>query len=148
VQKAFLGTKQVYGPSVSTGIALYVTPASGNFSNGSTVQFQIRVDSQATDINVVQADITYPTSRLTFQSIDRTGSPLTTAIQSEGGGGQVKLGVGILGGTTSGDQLVATITFTASGNGTATIAFANTSGVAAAGVNVLEETTGATYTIS
>lgn len=157
VEKAYLGTKLVYGtgedgednPPASQGV-LFITPATGTFAVNDTVQFQIRANSFTTEVNTVQANLSYPTNRLTFQSISRTGSPFTTAIQEQGGSGTVKLGVGILAGYTSGDQLVGTITFTANAAGTAAITFDGDSAIAtyAESANILDTTVGATYTIT
>lgn len=153
--KAYLGTTLVYGQgedgenSTSQG-TLYITPPNGNFTTGDTIQFQVRVNSGETDINTVQANLSYPTNRLTFQSINRTDSPFMTAMEETGGGGSVKLGVGILAGVTSGDQLIATLSFTASGAGTASVAFDGDSGIARYpdAADILDTTTGASYIIS
>lgn len=153
--KVYLGTKLVYGQgedgenSVAQG-TLYITPSSGSFTTGDTVQFQIRVDSGGTDINVVQANISYTTNILTFQSIDRSSSPFTTSMEETGGSGSVKLGVGILSGSVSGDQLVANLSFTASGTGTASITFDGDCGIASYpdAIDILDTTTGASYIVS
>lgn len=154
MDRAYLGTTLVYGTGndapVEEAPTLYIDPPTGTYTVGNTVQLTIRADSQTTEVNVVQANLTYPTNRLTLQSINRTGSPFTNAIQETGGGGQVNIGVGILGGSTSGDNLVATVTFTATGAGTATIDFANTSGIAdyATSTNICQAMVGATYELS
>ena len=148
--RAFLGTTLVYGVPVGTPVPnLYVTPASGTYHVGDTVQLQVRVDSQAVNVNAVQADFTY-TAGLSFQSISHTGSPFTTTIQNTGGGGEVKIGVGILAGSTSGDQIVATVTFTVTATGTSVIAFKNSSGIADAATSsdICQALNGASYVIS
>lgn len=156
VHKAYLGTTLVYGSgedgenSGEDAPHLYMTPATGTYATGAAVQVTIRADSKAIATNVVQANFTYPTNRLTFQSIDTSMSPYTTTIQSTGGSGEVKIGVGILAGDTTGDQIVGVVTFTATGAGSAALSFANDSGIADSvnSTNVCEAMMGATYTIT
>lgn len=101
-------------------------------------------------VNAVQANLTYPTDRLTFQSISTANSNFTSAIQSEGGSGSVQVGVGLLGGTLTGPQEVARVTFTATGAGAAAISFAAGSGIARASdaTDICEHQIGASYTIT
>ncbi len=149
VTKAYLGTTQVWGTD-GTGPNLYITPATGNYNTGDTVQIAIRVNSQSTEINAVQANLTYPTNRLTYQSMSFTGSPLTTQVQQTGGSGEVRIASTILASSVTGDQLVATVTFTATGAGSASVAFMASSKIAAYAdaTDVLSGTTGAAYVIS
>ena len=152
VTAAYLGTVQVWGLG-SVGNpepSLYLTPATGNYNTGDTVQVVVRVDSQLTEINAVQANFTYPTNRLTFQSMSFTGSPYTTQVQQTGGSGEVRIASAILANSTTGDQLVATVTFTATGAGSASLDFMPSSKIAAYAdaTDVLGDTTGATYVIS
>lgn len=129
---------------------LYVAPATGSYSVGATLQVQVRVDSQAEEVNVIQANLTYPSAQLELQSIDRTGSPFVTAMQEEGADGEVHLSVGILAGSASGDNLVATLTFAVTGTGTAQLAFAPGSGIASYpdAIDICQEMTGGTYEVS
>lgn len=152
VTAAYLGTTQVWGLG-SAGDpepTLYLTPATGNYNTGDTVQVVVRVDSQSTEINAVQANFTYPTNRLTYQSMSFTGSPYTTQVQQTGGSGEVRIASTILADSTTGDQLVATVTFTATGAGSANLDFMASSKIAAYAdaTDVLGETTGAAYVIS
>ncbi|MDB5162670.1 MAG: hypothetical protein JWO54_284 [Candidatus Saccharibacteria bacterium] len=141
---------QAAAQGARTSISLVLSPASRSYSNGATVTVTILVKTGSTEVNTVQANLTYPTNRLSFQSISTSGSPFTTVIESSGGSGSVRLGSGILGGSTSGTKTVAIVTFTASGVGSVAITFAAGSGVADANTSsdVLQSTTGATYTIT
>ncbi len=134
----------------ASGGLLYSSPSTGSYSNGATVTVQIRMNSGGTAVNAVQANLSYPATRLQFSSINTTGSPFTTTIQNSGGGGTVQLGVGILAGSTSGDQLVGTVTFTAISTGSATVAFTAGSGIARASdsTDICQNKVGATYTIT
>ena len=136
--------------TIVTKITLYLSPAGGTFKVGSTVTVVIRENSLTTAVNTVQANVSYPTATLQFSAVNNTGSPFTTTIQSTGGSGLVQLGVGILGGSTTGDQLVGTITFTALAAGPAALTFSSGSGIASASTStdVCQQENGATYTIT
>lgn len=151
VQKAYLGTKQVYGlDTPEPSASLSMTPATGSYANGATVQVTIRANSHATLVNGVTADFTYPTNRLTFQSIDASMSPFTVPLENSGADGEVKISRGILGDSTSGDQIVAVVTFTANAAGSTALAFTSDVMIAdtATSSNICEAATGATYTIT
>lgn len=132
------------------GAQLYLSPASGSVTNGNTVVVTIRENSYTDAVNTVQANLTYPTNRLSFQSIDTSASNFTTTVQSNGGSGTVQVGVGLLGNSLTGDQLVATMTFTAISAGSASIQFDTGSGIARASdsTDICQQKKGATYTIS
>ena len=132
------------------GAVLYLTPASGTFSNGSTVVVTVMANSYTEAVNAVQANFSYPTNRLTFQSIDTSHSNFTTTIQSDGGSGSVQIGVGLLGSSLNGAQEVARVTFSASGTGSASLSFTSGSGIARASdsTDICKKQTGSSYTIS
>lgn len=132
------------------GAELYITPASNSYSNGATVTITIRENSRSTQVNAVQANLTYPTARLQFQSINTSSSPFTTTLQSTGGSGNVQIGVGSLGSSVTGDAVVATVTFTAIATGSAQIQFAAGSGIAQTSdsTDICKKKTGSSYTIS
>lgn len=136
--------------SGSSDPRLYLSPASGSYSNGSTLVVIIMANSYTEAVNAVQANLTYPTSRMTFVSIDTSHSNFTTTIQSTGGSGSVQVGVGVLASSLTGAQEVARVTFTLTSTGSAAVAFAAGSGIARASdaTDVCKKTTGATYTIT
>jgi hypothetical protein len=129
---------------------LYLTPAKDSHATGTTFTVQVREDSGGAPVNSVQANLTYAQTLLQFVSADTTGSPFTTTAQNTGGSGSINLGVGLLGGSTTGDQLVGTITFKVLSAGTATVSFAADSGVASAtsNTNICQSETSATYTLT
>jgi hypothetical protein len=107
---------------------IYLTPAAVTMGPSNTFTVQVRENSGATAVNAVQANLSYPTSLLTFVSIDTTGTAFSVEAQNSGGAGAVNLGRGTTTPVT-GDQLIATITFTSTAtSGTASVAF--TSGTA------------------
>jgi hypothetical protein len=116
----------------TTGPKMYLTPASGTYADSGTIVFQIREDSQATAVNAVQADLTYPTGLLQYESTSLTGTPFTTTVQNAGGAGTVQIGTVLLAGSVTGDQLIGTITFTVLDPGMAEVAVAQTSLIASA----------------
>lgn len=132
------------------GGTLLITPASGSYAGGATVVVTIREQSGSTAVNAVQANFSYPTAQLTFQSIDTSMSPFTTTIESTGGSGNVRIGVGLLAGSVSGSQIVGTVTFTAGTSGAAALVFASDSGIAeaATSTNICKLKIGAAYTIT
>ncbi len=142
--------RRIQSASGPKGAALYITPASGSFSSGSTVTLTIMENSYSEGVNAIQANLTYPTNRLTFQSISTTNSNFTTTIQSNGGSGSVQIGVGLLGGSLTGAQEVARVTFTANSAGSAPISFAAGSGIAreSDATDICKRQTGATYVIT
>lgn len=89
------GGKSGGGSTVDTSsVRLYTNPSSGTTNVGSTVSFDVYVDSLNYNINGVQANLSYPTNLFEFVSIDTTGSALSLALQTEGGNGTVKIARG------------------------------------------------------
>lgn len=129
---------------------LYLSPVSGSYSNGSTLVVTIMANSYAEAVNAIQANLTYPTARMTFVSIDTSHSNFTTTIQSTGGSGSVQIGVGLLASSLTGAQEVARVTFTLASAGSAAVTFAAGSGIARASdaTDICKKQTGATYTIT
>ncbi len=136
-----------------SGGRLYLTPASGSLTNGNTLVITIREDSGSDAVNAVQANLTYPATRMQFQSIATAGSassPFTTVMQSSGGGGNVTIGVGLLGSSVTGNNIVATVTFTLISTGAAAVNFTVDSGIARSSdsVDICGSKVGANYTLS
>lgn len=136
--------------AVSTGAELYITPATGSYTNGSTFTITIRENSGSTPVNAVQANLSYPTARLQFQSISTATSGFSDVLQSTGGSGTVQIGMGELGGSVTGDAIVATVTFSVVGTGSAAVQFTAGSGIAQTSdsTDICKKRTGATYTLS
>jgi hypothetical protein len=135
-------------PAAIAGNRIYLNPASANPGVGQTVTVEVRENSGSTAINAVQANFTYPTSRLQFVSISADGSAFPVQAENSGTGGQVKIARGT---TTpvSGDQLLAKVTFKVTASGSAPLAFNTGTALASSTThgNVLGATTGATYTL-
>jgi hypothetical protein len=133
--------------SASGTATMSLSPASTALAPGASFNVDIHEDSGSDTVNAVQANLSY-SSNLTFVSI--TSSPaFSIDAQSSGGGGSVKIGRGTST-PVSGDQIIATVRFTASGSGTATINFASGSAVVRSQDNGAEALTynNGSYTIS
>lgn len=101
---------------------LYLSPATQSVNVGGTVTTTVRLTPGVT-VDGVEATITYDQTKLTFVSINGTGSPFDVELGPQtGGSGTVKLTRGNLGTGVSTDSLVATVAFTAvAGSGTSTL---------------------------
>lgn len=133
-----------------TGAELYITPSTGTYTNGSSFTITIRENSGSVQVNAVQANLTYPAARLQFQSISTATSGFSDTLQSTGGSGTVQIGMGELGGSVTGDAIVATVNFTVIGTGAGNIAFTTGSGIARTSdsTDICKKLTGANYTLS
>lgn len=151
---ALTGVLIVYR-SFAAGDSMTLLPASSSPSLGSSFTVTIHENSGTDAINAVESDLTYDTTKLQYVSADTTtntnfNSPNGSCIAPTGGSGSVKIACAKFGTGLTGDQAVATVTFTAIGTGATAVNFANTSQVIRASdtVNVLAVTTGGTYTIA
>lgn len=117
----FFGAVPVY----SAEGTLYLSPASKTVNVGSNFTIAIRVDSKGININAVQANLSYPTSKLDFVSIDTSTSAFNVPMQETGGGGLVKIARMVIPDSIKGDKLIANVTFKAKSSGTATVSFAS-----------------------
>jgi hypothetical protein len=144
------GASNSVTPSAAITGKLYLTPASGTYSAGSTITLVIHADSLTTPVNAVQADLTYPSALMQFVSIDTTGSSFPQTLQSTGGSGTVHLSVGSLSTDPTGDNVIATVTFNYLGSGTASIGVAGTSAIyrSSDSADILNSTAGASYTLT
>lgn len=131
-------------------IRLYLTPSQGTYNVGDSVVVTIREDSLTTAVNSVQADLIYPTAQLQYVSTSTTGSNFTTTVSNSGGGGTVQLSMGILGGSVTGDQFLAQVTFSVVGSGAAAVTFNAGDGIARTSdsTDVCQAKIGANYTVN
>ena len=137
---------------VPSGTAtLYLSPASGSVANGTQITVGVHMKT-STPVNSVQANLTYQTSNLTFDSISGDSSAFPLSAQSTGGNGTVTIVRATSGGgaPVTGDVLVANVVFTAkAGSGTASIDFGDGSAVltSADSKNILASPTGGAYSL-
>jgi outer membrane biosynthesis protein TonB len=134
----------------ATGPAsLSLSPASGTYTTGQAITVQVMVNTGGQPVNAVQADFTYPSSKLQFQSIDGAGSVMGIDASSTGGGGSVSIARGSTSPYT-GTGLLATVRFTALASGSAALTFSASSAVVRStdNTNIAGTMTGASYTLS
>ncbi|HSX14673.1 MAG TPA: fibronectin type III domain-containing protein [Candidatus Saccharimonadales bacterium] len=146
---AGLGIFVVYKSLAATG-SLSLVPTSSTVSLGSSFTVVVHENSGTDAVNAVEADMTYDATKFQFVSIDATASAFDLSATSTGGAGSVKIARAKSNTSLTGDQVVASVTFTAIGSGATTIPFAATSALVRASdtTNVLVTTTPGSYTIA
>jgi hypothetical protein len=90
---------------------LSLTPSSQRVAAGSTLSVQIWADSSTTQVNAVQANLSYPIDKLNFVNIDTTNSAFGVTAENTGGNGLIHIARGSTA-PLSGKFLVATVNFT------------------------------------
>lgn len=131
-------------------INLHMNPSGGTYTSSDTITLHIYENSLTVPVNAVQANFSYPSGVLQFQAIDTSASLFTSTAQSTGGGGTVQIGVGILSSSLTGNQLVATVTFTVISTGNVPLVFTSGSAIirASDSTDVLQQKSGANFTAS
>ena len=134
--------------AAAAGAALSLDPSSLTVTRGDTLTVHVRLSNSGDPVNAVEADLAYPASVLRYDHAEVNGSAWGITAANTGGSGEVSVQVASLT-PVSGDQLIASVTFTASASGTACVSFASTSAVADAATNedTLGSTSGGTYTV-
>lgn len=140
---SFVCISPVYAAS-----SLYLSPASGTYKQGSQFTITIKENSGDEDVNAVQVNLTYSTSKLQFVKIDTTGTAFSVQYPSSGGGGKVSIARTTAGTTLTGDQLVAKVVFKALASGSTSVNFDSGSGLWNAGLEVDSTKSNGTYTIT
>lgn len=115
------------GSAFAAGNAtLSLSPSSGSYKKGATFAVTIHENSGSTQVNAVEADLTYSTSKLQFVSIDTNSSAFDIGARGIGGSGSVEISRAKSGGSLTGDQIVAKVNFKAlAGSGSTSITFAD-----------------------
>jgi hypothetical protein len=145
-------TVTVSAVQVPPAPTIYLNPLTKSYAVGATFTVELREDSGSQQVNAIQANLTYPTDKLEFVSIDATGSGFSTQAQNDGGNGQIAIARGS---TTaqSGNQLIAKITFKAkTATGSVTVPFVSGTQMVSSATNrnilsSLSSTGGGSYTI-
>lgn len=142
---AVLVAKLVFAAGTAS---LSLTPATATFSQGDTISVNIYEDSGSDMVNAVQANFSYPSNLLSYTGVTNS-SAFSVVAQDSVSGGNAKIARGT---TTpvSGNQLVATVRFTATAAGQVNLSFASGSAVVRSTDNGAETLTqnGATYSIN
>lgn len=110
--------------SLAAQPALFLSPGSSTVTQGNSFIVEVRVNT-TDQINVVQANLTYPSNLLQLNSVSTNNSAFGIQAENATGNGFIRLGRGTQPNTSvSGNQLVATLTFTPTASGTAALNFA------------------------
>lgn len=128
---------------------IYLNPNSQTVTVGSELTVTIRVNTIEL-VNAVQADISYPTDKLTVTSIDTTTSAFDLAVQSDNTNGLIRVARAASTAVSS-DNVVAVLHFQANNViGQADLIFAPTTEVdsEASHTNVITQMVGGSYTIA
>jgi|GEM_PF-4219381 len=135
--------------ALAASATLYLTPSSGTYSVGQTLTVTVYTNTGGDPVNAVEADFSYPSSKLQFQSIDTGSSAFGISAPSSGGSGTVQIARGNTSGI-SGTLIVAAVHFTVLATGSAAMSFQGSSAVVRStdNANILSGTTGANFTLS
>jgi cytoskeletal protein RodZ len=129
---------------------LYLKPSNEQVNAGSSVTFEVWVDTGDKPVNAVQANLTYPVDKFDFSSISANGSAFEIQAVSTGANGKISIARGHIG-DLKGPNLVAKVVLTAkSSKGDAQVSFAADSAVVTSTdhKNILKDKTGSTFKIS
>lgn len=128
--------------------SLSLSSAAQTITQGQNLVVTIKVNTGGDPVNVVQANLTYPTAIFDTATISNSTS-FSIVAENTASGGTIKIGRGTFTPVT-GTADVATITLHASGSGTAALNFAPGSLVVRStdNVNTLATSSGGTYTVS
>jgi len=119
---AFVLVFFIFLPQKIQGATIYLSPASGNFSVGSTISVSVRVNTGGEVINAAEAIISYPADLLSFVWVSGSGSAFQVEAQGTGGGGTVHIARGAYPpGVSSSNALLAVVGFKVKATGTAVL---------------------------
>lgn len=143
-----VGPGLLAGTAQATSATLYFSPASGNI-NSQTVNVTVYTNTGGDPVNAVEADFSYPTSKLQFQSVDGSTSAFSVDAEHTGGNGSVKIARGNTSPVT-GTAIVAVVHFLMIGTGSADLSFQGSSAVVRSTDNksILSASPSVTYNLS
>ena len=126
--------------------SLYLTPAAGSPGVGDELDVQIRVNTGSQQTNAVQADLTYPSSKLSVLGFDNSTTAFPITAQQQASNGLIQVARGTVT-PVSGDTNLTTIRFRVIGTGTAQVCPTDQSQIVSASTNleILSAKSGATF---
>lgn len=141
----------------TSGPEIYLAPSSGTYTVGSTLSVAVRENGEGTAINSTQVGLDYSSSNLQFSSIDGTGSAFASDVSpATQNAGEVIISRFSTSNSYTTDELIATVNFTVTAAGTATMTFTSScqtsansdcTGLGSSGNSVAITTTGGSYTL-
>lgn len=109
--------------AISTG-NVYLSPATDSLIVSNQLNLSVRINP-ATAINTVQATINFDPHYLTFASSTNNGSPFSSCLPDTLTASSVSITCAILGGSTSTDSLIKTLTFNTISIGSTSLSITN-----------------------
>lgn len=109
-------------PQAALASSLYLSPGSGNTTQGGTLSVQVRLNTAGEGVNAVSAFLSYPADKLEAAWLSYGNSAFPIAAEGSFGGGIIKISRGAFNGV-AGDVGVATIGFRAISPGLAQVSF-------------------------
>jgi hypothetical protein len=137
-------------PNIAGNAKLYLKPASDSVVSGGTMTFEVWVDTGGDPVNAVQANLTYPTDKYDFGSIDSKGSAFEVQAMSTGGNGKINIARGHIG-DVKGPAFIAKVNLVAkTSKGDANVSFAAGSAVVRSTdhKDILKDKTGGSFKVS
>lgn len=123
----------VHSTSAAGNATLTLEPASGSKAINTNFAISIYANGGSEPMSSVKANLTYDPVKLQFLSVDTTGGAFTTCIGPGGSDGAIAIPCTKLGGSVTGKQLVAKITFKVLyGSDSTAVNFANSSEIKSA----------------
>lgn len=126
---------------------LSLSPGSGSFGQGSIFVVSVNVDTGGDVVNAVEATLTFPADKLKANYVSHSGSAFDVNAESTVGNGVVRIAKGKLPPGVSGARKVASVGFTATGQGTASISLSGVVLREADSANIIAGENGATFNI-
>lgn len=135
--------------STTTGTSINFSPNSGTYTSGQKLTITLYENSGTTAVNTVEADFTYPSNLLSYVAADYSQSKFEIGALSTISNGQVKIARGTTNASLTGNDEIGQITFQVISNGSASLIWQNSSGIAstASNQNVLNIMNNASYNI-
>lgn len=120
-------------PAYAAGASISLTANKATVPAGGSLIIAVYMNGGGAPINAVQADLSYPASKLQYVGFSASGSAFEIGATSGGGDGSASLARGTIS-SVSGSGLVGTVTFKAlAGSGSASISVAGSSSLVADG---------------
>lgn len=151
---AAIGTSLMQGSKAATPGTIYLTPATGTVTAGSTINVVVREESGTTPINVAQSAVSFDPAKLQYISMTPSNAFPTIAARQTTTAGKVMAVSGVAIGSPSitGDQEVVTFTFKVlATTGTAAVNIDNSQSMllrSSDSVNIFTTGIGATYSVA
>lgn len=146
---AGVGASLIAFSRAATEATITLTPATKQVSVGETIDVTVSANSNTTQVNAVQADLSFDPAKLEFVSIDAATSGFSIEAEHSSADGKVTVARGSIA-NLSGNQTIAVVRLKALVPGTVAVNVDDTSQLlqSSDSANILTSTTGANYTVT